>query len=114
MENAKWYAAVRILVGLALVFFGVLKLVNPGMQAEYFAIFPAFVRPLVGLLEMIGGAALAIGWRQRWAALGLAVIMLGAVTSHLIVGISGKMVPSVVLLSLTLLLATRPARTLAR
>lgn len=112
--NAQWYARLRMIAGLAMVFFGLIKFVVPSIQAENFALLPDFFRPLTAGLEIAGGAALVRGWHQRWAALGLAAIMLGAVASHFVIGISPKVIPAVLLLSMNLLLAARPTRTFAR
>lgn len=112
--NAQWYARLRMMVGLALVFFGVIKFVVPSLQAENFALLPDYFRPLIAVLEIAGGAALASGWQQRWAALGLAAILLGAVASHFVIGISPKVIPAVLLLSMNLLLAARPTGAFAR
>lgn len=108
MQDAKWYGILRIVVGVALVFFGAVKFFNPAIHEAYFEPYPAFFMPLIGVLEIVGGAALAVGWLTRWAALGLAVIMAGAVVSHFIMGITPKVAPSLVLLLLTLLIAARP------
>lgn len=112
--NAQWYARLRVIVGLALVFFGAIKFVVPSVQAENFALLPDYFRPAIAVLEIAGGVALVSGWQQRWAALGLAAILLGAVVSHFVVGVSPTVVPAILLFALNLLLAWRPTGTFAR
>jgi putative oxidoreductase len=52
---------------------------------QYFASvgFPAWTVYPVFLAELLGGIALLAGFRVRWAALGLAVVTLGALKAHL-------------------------------
>ena len=78
------WAGVSGRIGLALLFLwsGYEKLAHPasmialmqayGMPAADLLIWPAF------LLELLGGAMLAIGWKVRWVALALAVYTVAA------------------------------------
>ncbi len=105
---AQWHVRLRTIVGVAMVFFGVIKFVVPSVQTENFALLPDYFRPLIAVLEIAGGAALASGWQKRWAARGLAFILLGAVVSHFIIGISPQVIPAILLLLVNLFLVARP------
>lgn len=67
----------RILLALMFVLAGIGKLTNIGGTAAYMgnAGLPALpaLAVLVGLIELLGGLAVASGFLARWAALGLAV-----------------------------------------
>mgnify|MGYP000431934055 CR=1 FL=1 len=103
----KWYLLVRVLVGVAFVAAGLSKFFAPESQEEFFRPYPSFFMPLIGILETAGGAALLAGFLVRWASLGLAVIMLGAVVTHFIIGLSPRIIPPLVLLALNLLLFSK-------
>lgn len=87
----------RIVVGVAFLFFGAIKFIRPEVHGPNFAVFPDFLMPLTGVAEMALGAALVAGFRVRWAGYGLALIMVGAVYSHVAIGLSPKVIPSLVL-----------------
>lgn len=44
--------------------------------------YPAWFRFLVGVIEVLGGALLLLPWTAMYAAMALAVIMLGAMGTH--------------------------------
>ncbi len=94
----------RVVVGLAFVFFGALKFIRPEVHADYFTIFPDFLMPLTGVAEATLGIALLVGFQIRWAAYALALIMGGALFSHIVVGLDGRVVPVIVLGLLCLVL----------
>lgn len=98
---------VRILVGIAFVGAGLTKFVNPESQKAFFEPYPAFMMPLIGALEMAGGLALLANKLARWAALGLAVIMAGAVFTQIRIGGGPQAVPAAVLLVLNLLIFSK-------
>jgi putative oxidoreductase len=88
---ARVTAGLRIFVGVVFVFFGGLKfLVTEFEMAEFVRFgFPesALVVQLVGLVEVVAGLLLVVGFATRLAALGLAVVMAGAIlTAGLTVG----------------------------
>jgi putative oxidoreductase len=94
----------QILLGAAFLGSGLSKVAGSKMQVESFSGLglPQWFRVLTGLLQLVGAAALIVGfWQPSWLAWGaalLAVIMLGAVHFHLKAGDSfGKAVPALVL-----------------
>ncbi|MBS0512810.1 MAG: DoxX family protein [Proteobacteria bacterium] len=72
----------RILLALMFVLAGIGKLTNSGGTAAYMgsAGLPALpaLAVLVGLIELLGGLAIATGFMARWAALALAAFTLVA------------------------------------
>jgi len=70
----------RVLLALMFVMAGFSKLGNIGGTAAYIASgglpMPAVLAVLVGLLELIAGLALAVGYKARWAALALGIFTL--------------------------------------
>ena len=77
----------RVLLALMFVLSGASKLGNLGGTAGYIAggglPFPNALAVLVGLLELFGGLALALGFKARWAALALGVFtLLASVLFH--------------------------------
>jgi putative oxidoreductase len=84
-------AGIRIFVGLVFVFFGALKFVVTEFEVAEFVRFgfpdSAVVVYLVGAVEVVAGLMLVLGLATRLAALGLAVVMAGAIlTAGLTVG----------------------------
>lgn len=76
-----WAAVpLRILVGLAFIGHGWPKLMNLGAITQTFGQMgipaPGLFAPLVMILEVFGGAALALGLLTRWVALGYVFEML--------------------------------------
>jgi putative oxidoreductase len=77
----------RILLALMFVMSGFGKLGNIAGTAGYIASgglpFPSLLAVIVGLLELFGGLALAVGFKARWAALALGVFtVLASVLFH--------------------------------
>jgi putative oxidoreductase len=77
----------RVLLALMFVMAGFSKLGNIGGTAAYIASgglpMPTVLAVLVGLLELVGGLALAVGYKARWAALALGVFtLLASVLFH--------------------------------
>lgn len=70
----------RILLALMFVMAGYSKLGNIGGTAGYIASgglpFATLLAVAVGLLELVGGLALAVGFKARWAALALGLFTL--------------------------------------
>jgi putative oxidoreductase len=88
---ARVTAGIRIFVGLVFVFFGALKFVVTEFEVAEFVRFgfpdSALVVYLVGAVEVAAGLMLVLGLATRLAALGLAVVMAGAIlTAGLTVG----------------------------
>lgn len=97
MTRNRMKMILRILVGVAFLFFGAIKFVRPEVHGPYFEIFPAFLMPLTGVAEIALGGALLAGFRARWSGYALALIMAGAVYSHVVVGLSPQVAPALVL-----------------
>ena len=77
----------RVLLALMFITAGYSKLTNLGGTAGYIASgglpFPALLAVGVGLLELVGGLALAAGFKARWAALALGLFtLLASVLFH--------------------------------
>ena len=77
----------RILLALMFILAGFGKLADIGGTAGYIASgglpFPAVLAVIVGLLELLGGLAIVVGFQARWAALALGLFTLAAsVTFH--------------------------------
>lgn len=72
----------RVLLALMFILSGFGKLTHLPDTAAYFTgaglPAPMIVAVLVGLLELLGGLAIATGFKARWAALVLAFFTLGA------------------------------------
>lgn len=72
----------RVLLALMFILAGFSKLGNLGGTAAYIASgglpMASALAVLVGLLELLGGIAIAVGWQTRWAALALALFTLAA------------------------------------
>jgi len=70
----------RVLLALMFVMAGFGKLTNVAGTAGYIASgglpFPGLLAVLAGLLELIAGVALIVGYKARWSALALAVFTL--------------------------------------
>jgi putative oxidoreductase len=70
----------RVLLALMFVMSGINKLGNLGGTAGYIASgglpAPMLLAVLAGLLEVVAGIALAVGFQARWAALALAIFTL--------------------------------------
>ena len=99
----------QILVGLAFIASGAFKIFTPAdqlaQQMAWAAAVPAFVIPIIGIIEVAGGLGLILPWLTgiqpqlvRLAAAGLALTMIGALITHISIGDPfGDMVPPIVL-----------------
>lgn len=80
--KAPLIVAGRVLLALMFILAGVSKLGDISGTAGYIASgglpAPAVLAVLVGLLELVGGIAIAIGFQARWAALALGLFTLVA------------------------------------
>ena len=87
----------QILIGLAFIAAGVMKIITPvdqlAQQLTWVAAVPAFTVPIIGILEVAGGLGLILPWLTgiqpqlvRLAALGLVLTMIGAVITHIAIG----------------------------
>lgn len=107
MATPKWHGIVRTLLGIVFTLAGIAKFANPESQEAFFEPYPGFFMPLVGAAEVIGGLALLLNRLTRWAALGLAIVMVGAVVTQIMIGGGPRAVVPAVLLFLTLAVYSR-------
>ena len=91
MKYALWVA--QVLLALAFVFAGAMKLISPDEVLTAFYPFPAWFIRFIGVCELLGAAGLILPGLLRirpgltpLAAAGLAVIMAGAVATTLAIG----------------------------
>jgi putative oxidoreductase len=93
MLNGKAYVLVfaRVLMASLFVWDGVLQLRNPTATAQYFASvhvpLPDIAVWISGVIHLVGGLALLVGFKTPWAAALLALVCLGtAFGVHLPIG----------------------------
>ena len=98
MQNSKTYllALARVLMGSLFIWDGVLQLRNPSATAQYFASvhvpLPDVTVWISAAIHLLGGLALIVGFKTRWAAGLLALVCLGtAFGVHLPIGDLGNM-----------------------
>lgn len=76
-------AALRVFSGIFFVFFGILKFTMHEFELSEFILYglpdSSLIVYLVGLLEVVAGLMLVAGAGTRLAALGLAIVMAGAI-----------------------------------
>ena len=88
--SASGPTVLRIALGLVFVAHAYAKaaiFTFPGTAAFFEASgFPGWTAYPVFAAELVGGLALIVGFRTRWAALGLIPVMLGALKTHLAAG----------------------------
>lgn len=76
----------RIALGTVFIAHGLLKVLVftiPGTVGFFQSVgLPGFLAYVVIAAELLGGAALILGFLTRWAALGLAIIAFGAILPH--------------------------------
>ena len=80
--------ALRLMVGLVFIDSGFLDLRQPKERAKSIGV-PEGFGVFLGLAEILGGVAVIIGFLQQLAAIGLIVIMLGAVQKKIFVWKTG-------------------------
>jgi putative oxidoreductase len=98
MQNTKAYLLVfaRVLMSSLFIWDGILQLRNPSATAQYFASvhvpLPDLSVWVSSAIHLIGGLALLVGFKTRWAAAVLALLCLGtAFGVHLPIGDLGNM-----------------------
>jgi len=98
-RTAVWAGAISLAVGFVVV--GALKLVSVSAMrwSERFEQwgYPANAQYVVGILEIVGGLGVLIPRWRRAASLTLAVLMLGALSTHVVNGEFSRIVPPLVL-----------------
>ncbi|MDP1706230.1 MAG: DoxX family protein [bacterium] len=102
----------RLLVGGLFVAQGWAKVSNMEMTAGFFGQMglPAILAYIVSYAELFGGLALILGLWLELAAIGLAIIMLGAIYFSRSAGIEMMFLPAVILGALFALLASGSGR----
>ncbi len=78
----------RLLVGLVFVSSGWKHTTNPVERAESIGMSPGFTR-FIGIAELAGGAGVALGVLTQFAALGLVLVMFGAIFKKIAVWHTG-------------------------
>lgn len=68
----------RLAVAIVFIYHALPKLMKPGMVAKMLGA-PSSVALVMGIVELAGGLALAVGYQMQLAALVLGVIMVGAI-----------------------------------
>lgn len=79
--NKDWAAfLVRLALAVIFIYAGYMKLSGMEQVIGFFGSIglPAFVAYLVAIVEFLGGIAILTGWRTKYSAWALAVIMVGA------------------------------------
>ena len=120
MSKSKTIAVwvICVLLAALFAFAGLPKVMGDPRAVECFAKggFPDWFRLFIGAAELSGAVGLLIPRLRFWAASGLFIIMIGAVTTHLRAGDSpDKVAPAATALVLTALIAwlTRPRKLVA-
>lgn len=85
--DSKLMVPARVLISLLFLILGVRKLLAWGGTVGYFGKLglpaPELMLALVVAVEVLGGAALALGWKVKWAALALAVFtVIASLVAH--------------------------------
>jgi putative oxidoreductase len=96
-KNAYLLAFARLLMSSLFIWDGVIQLRNPGAAAQYFASvhvpLPDIAVWVSGAIHVLGGLALLVGFKTRWAAGLLALVCVGtAFGVHLPIGDLGNMI----------------------
>ncbi|MEM6992078.1 MAG: DoxX family protein [Myxococcota bacterium] len=96
-----------ILIGLAFIMSGGMKLTGPDEMVANFARwgYPDFFIYMIGAFELAGGIGLMLPSLAGLAATGLVIIMTGAVFTHVRAGEFAQIPPSAILLTVSALIA---------
>jgi len=78
----------RVMVGLVFIDSGFLDLRNPKERAKSMGV-PEPLGAFIGLAELLGGIAVIVGFLQQLAAIGLILIMIGALQKKIFVWKTG-------------------------
>lgn len=103
------YKIITVIVALAFLFFGGMKLMSPDQVVQNFQSwgYPAGFHYVVGVLEIVGAIGLFFMPHVRKAAMLLAAMMVGAIGTHIMHPPLSAGVPSLVLLILSVVLIVR-------
>jgi len=93
---------ISILLGIAYLMAGLAKIFSAGPMVEAFTRYgyPLAFMYFIGVCEIAGAAGLFVRQTALFAAIGLAIIMLGAVGSHWLHDPFAQSIPALVLLAL--------------
>ncbi len=100
--------ASRLVVAAVFLWHGIPKAFHISAAMDKFVGFglPGVLGPIIGWAELLGAVALVLGVFHRWAAAGLAVVIVGAlVTVQIPGGISSSLERDLLILSSLLMLA---------
>lgn len=80
----------RVFIGLIFLYHGIPKLLNISGTMSFFSSIglPGFLAVVVGIVEIVAGLALVVGFRTQLAAYALTVIIAGALITAQIPGLS--------------------------
>lgn len=104
MKPSRVVAVLAVVLGLAMIGGGAMKLVNQSGQVAAFGALglPAWFRVLVGTFEVIGGLLVIVPTTTPAGSLILSTILVGALWAHVAHGDWSHAVPAVILLPLFL------------
>jgi putative oxidoreductase len=100
-----WVRIAELALGMLFVIAGMVKLSGMALMVELFASlgFGQWLRYVTALVELSGGLLLILGHLEYLAALGLAVIMVGATAASVIVFDRSPIPPALTLVALVVL-----------
>src|SRR5262249_43523813 len=104
MKPSRVVAVLAVLLGVAMIAGGAMKLVGPSGQVEGFGAIglPPWSRTLVGTFEVIGGLLVIVPATTPAGSLILSTILVGALWAHIAQGDWSHAVPVVILQALFL------------
>ena len=104
MTKSRVISALAILLGIAMIGGGAMKLAGQSTQVEAFGVLglPGWFRVLVGTFEVIGGLLVIVPRTVPAGSLILSTILVGALWAHAVHGEWSHAVPAVILLPLFL------------
>lgn len=104
MKKSRIVSALAILLGLAMIGGGAMKLVGQSAQVTEFGMLglPTWFRMLVGTFEVLGGVLVLVPMTIPAGSLILSTILVGALWAHVANGEWAHAIPALVLLPLFL------------
>ena len=106
---------VSVLLSLLFLAVGAAKFRSPAWAVMFAAWgYPAWTRPAVGGVEIVGALLLLIPRTRRWAAVALMTVMAGAAVTHLLHGEASRVAGNVLLAGLLALIMRTGDRSRAK